>query len=272
MASRACITSAGGAERADAEVQGRRTHLVLTIGALAAALLTYYQSAAIVLVCAVWVVFLSGRSRVHAPLRYVAIVAGLACVPFVLSLYVAPVQAIRHLPSPGALVRLLTWTYYWSVLPEVVGALPLALAAASFVVAVGRPSRRTELKYIGSWIAVLLVAFSIIPAKDPRYVLLVAPAFVLLIATGAASILHHLPRVTPGWRSAMLAAALGAAFAVGWRVEIPRVSGLREVAEFLRQNGRGDAVLYDGRYEGVFGFYVRALDPPSSSGSPAPTS
>jgi hypothetical protein len=247
--------------KSDREVQGRRTQLVLTIGALGAALLTYYQSAAIVLVCAVWVVFLRGRSRVHAPSRYVAIAVGLAVVPFVLSLYFAPVQAIRHLPSPGALVRLRTWTYYWSVLPQVVGALPLALAAASLIVAVGQPSWRTELKYIGSWIAVLLVGFSIIPAKDPRYVLLVAPAFALLIAIGAASILQRLPGVTPGWKAAMLAVCLGAAFAIGWRVEVPRVSGLREVAGFLRQNGRGDAVLYDGRYEGVFGFYVRALDP-----------
>jgi len=238
-----------------------RSDLGLAIGALSAALLTYYQSAAIVLVCAVWFVFLRGRSRVEAPLTYVAIAVGLAFIPLVLSLYFAPVQAIRHLPSPGALVRLGTWTYYWSVLPRVVGALALVLAAVSLVVLAGQPSWRTELMYFGSWIAVLLVGFSMIPAKDPRYVLLAAPAFVLLIATGAASILHRLPGVTPGWRAAMLVASLGAAFAVGWRVEIPRVSGLRDVAGFLWQNGRGDAVLYDGRYTGVFGFYVRALDP-----------
>jgi hypothetical protein len=258
---RAGIRSAAETSKSDPMVQGRRTQLLLAIGALSAALLTYYQSGAIILVCAVWFVFLCGRSRADTPLSYVAIAVGLACVPLALSLYVAPVQTIRHLPSPVGLVRLATWTYYWAALPRVVGALALLLAAVSLVVLAGQPSWRTELKYLCSWIAVLLVGFSMIPAKDPRYVLLAAPAFVLLIATGTASILQRLPDVAEGWRAAMLAAGLGAAFAVGWRVEIPRVTGLQEVAEFLRENGRGDAVLYDGRYVGVFGFYVRALDP-----------
>jgi hypothetical protein len=59
----------------------------------------------------------------------------------------------------------------------------------------------------------------------------------------------------------VLAVCLAAAFAIAWRVQMPRVSGLQELAEFVRENGRGDAVLYDGRYEGVFGLYLRALDP-----------
>jgi hypothetical protein len=36
---------------------------------------------------------------------------------------------------------------------------------------------------------------------------------------------------------------------------------LDQVALYLRSHAPNDAVLYSGRYDGVFGFYMRALDP-----------
>ncbi len=61
-------------------------------------------------------------------------------------------------------------------------------------------------------------------------------------------------------RLAALAPILGLAWYAG-QVPVPRVSGFREVAEYLREHARDEAVLYDGYYDGNFGFYVRALDP-----------
>jgi hypothetical protein len=45
------------------------------------------------------------------------------------------------------------------------------------------------------------------------------------------------------------------------RVHVPQVSGFREIATYLQQTAPQDAVLYDGMYDGLFGFYVRASDP-----------
>ena len=58
---------------------------------------------------------------------------------------------------------------------------------------------------------------------------------------------------------------LAIGLSLGWwsatRVQVPRVSGFRELAVYLRENAPADAVIYDGRHAGLFGFYVRALDP-----------
>jgi len=45
------------------------------------------------------------------------------------------------------------------------------------------------------------------------------------------------------------------------RIHVPQVSGFRELALYLKENAPTDAVLYDGDYDGVFGFYARSLDP-----------
>ena len=44
-------------------------------------------------------------------------------------------------------------------------------------------------------------------------------------------------------------------------MHVPRVSGFREIAIDLQRRAPADAVLYDGPYDGLFGFYMRAYDP-----------
>lgn len=43
-------------------------------------------------------------------------------------------------------------------------------------------------------------------------------------------------------------------------IRIPEVTGFREFATYLRDHGAADSLLYDGEYDGLFGFYLRAGD------------
>jgi hypothetical protein len=239
-----------------------KKHLVHTLVSFTALLLTYYQGASVVCVGLAWIVFLRRHSQLRSlRLPYVVIAGAIAIVPLALAVYFAPVQMARHLPSVASLGRAGTWTYYWKILPEMVGPVALALGMISVAYGLLVPRWRTEVGYLVTWIGALLAGFTLLPAKDPRYILLVAPAFVLAVAIGVASVVRHLPAIRPEWRAAMLAASLALGFWSATRVHMPRVSGFREVAEYLRQHGPTDAVLYDGDYDGLFGFFARAFDP-----------
>ncbi len=243
------------------EAPGRK-HLVAAIAWFTALLLTYYQGASVVLVGFAWAVFMRRDSpfrAIHLP--SVAITGAIAIVPLALALYLAPVQMSRHLPSLATLGTATTWTFYWKALPGVVGSAALALGAVGLACGLLVPRWRVEAGYLVAWIGALLVGFTLLPAKNPRYILLLAPAFVLAAAIGLASVVKHLSAIRPGLRAAILAAGLGLGFWSAARVHVPAVSGFDEVAEYLRQQGPADAVLYDGHYDGLFGFFARASDP-----------
>jgi hypothetical protein len=74
------------------------------------------------------------------------------------------------------------------------------------------------------------------------------------------TVAEPLGRATVLFKGIVLLALL--AFA-GRHIEtaVPRVSGIDNVARYLVDNGRDDAVLFSGQHDGVFGFYVRAFDP-----------
>jgi hypothetical protein len=239
-----------------------RKHLVQTTVSLTLLLLTYYQGVSVICVGLAWLVFLRRHSQ-SRPVRLSSlVVAGaVAIVPLALAAYFAPVQTARHLPSIASLGRVGTWTYYWRILPDVVGPVVLVLAIISVAYGLFVPRWRTEIAYVVTWIVALLAGFTLLPAKDPRYILLVAPAFVLAVAIGLTSLASHLPPIRSEWRSLMLAAGLVLGLWSAVRVHMPRVSGFREVAEYLRQHGPTDVALYDGGYDGLFGFFTRAFDP-----------
>ncbi len=239
-----------------------RTHLVAAIMSFIALVLTYYQGASVLLVGLAWAMFIRRDSPVRAiHLPYLVIAAGIAIVPLGLALYLAPVQMARHLPSVASLETATTWMFYWRVLPGLVGSAWLALGAAGLACGLLEPRWRVEAGYLAAWIGALLIGFTLLPAKNPRYVLLVAPAFVLAVALGLAAAAKRLPAIRPGIRGAMLAAGLALGLWSASRVHVISVSGFREVADYLRRQGPADAVLYDGHYDGLFGFFARASDP-----------
>jgi hypothetical protein len=146
-------------------------------------------------------------------------------------------------------------------LPDVVGWLGLAAGLGGVIAGLSIARWRSEIGYVAIWIAALVIPLSLLPARDPRYILLVAPAFVLAAAVGLASVVRYLPALFPEWQAALLAVSLGFGFWSAARIHVPDVSGFREIAAYLQRQGRTDAVLYDGDHNGLFGFYVRALDP-----------
>jgi hypothetical protein len=120
---------------------------------------------------------------------------------------------------------------------------------------------RKETAYLSVWIIVPILGFSLLPPKNGRYILLLAPAFLLAIAVGIRAVGRFLPRIRPKLKVALLAGVFTAAGLSAAAMRVPVRSGIREVAVYLREHAPADAVLYDGYNDGVFGFYVRSLDP-----------
>jgi hypothetical protein len=239
-----------------------KKHLVLALVSFTALVLTYYQGASVLCVATAWMVLLRRHSRIRSiRLAQLVTISAVAILPLALAAYLAPVQIARHLPVVASLGRVRTWTFYWKVLPDLVGPPALALGLIGLGYGLLVPRWRTEAAFAASWIAAVILAFTLLPAKDPRYILLVAPAFVLAAAIGLASVFGQLAAIRPQPQAAILVVALALGSWSAARVHVPRASGFREVADYLRVHAPTDAVLYDGIHDGLFGFYVRSFDP-----------
>lgn len=227
--------------------------------------LTYYPGLIALLICVVWA--LTARRDLGIDRRALAIAAliAVALVPLVVSLILIPIHTVRQWPTLAYLASPATWTFYWTRLPDAVGWPALALGAIGSIAGVSDPRWRSEASYLLLWIATIVGVFTLLPAKDPRYVLLVAPAFVFLsaiavrrVADRASSGAAH---TSPRRQVVVLIVGLVVAAWPASRVVVPSVSGFRDVASYLRDAAPADAVLYDGGHDGTFGFYMRAFDP-----------
>jgi len=239
----------------------RVTQLVLTLLFAAAVVLTYYQGGIVLCICAGWAALRWREFRLNRRALWIAAGALCAIAPVAIAITLAPVQTARHLPTLALLTKSSTWTFYWTTLPDVTGRPALVAGVAGLIAGFFTARWRTDAAYLAIWITALIVGLSLRPAKDPRYVLLAAPAFVLAAAIGLAVAVPHLGARRPEWQAAALAAGLAAGFWSAARVQVPQVSGFREIATYLQEQAPRDAVLYDGQYDGLFGFYVRASDP-----------
>lgn len=250
--------------------------LLLAAGLFTALVLTYYPGAAVVCVPIAWTLLFrrtlerdagerreppSRRPIARRRMLWLAGGALAAFVPLVGSLLLGPVHAARHLPSPAFLADARTWTYYWAELPGVVGMPALAAAFLGVVAAAASAPARREMAYAVVWIAALVLSVSPLPPRDPRYIMLTAPAVLIAAAAGVAWVVRERAPVAPAWRATGLAVALAAGFWSATSVEVPRVTGFREAAAYFEERAPRDAVLYDGAYGALFGFYVRASDP-----------
>jgi hypothetical protein len=226
-----------------------------------AVLLTYYPGASVLCILAAWGLLRVSDLRFDRRLVWIAVAGLIALVPLLAALLLAPVHTSRQLPTVAFLARLTTWTYYWRMLPGVIGRPALALGLAGCAAGLASARWRAEAVFVVIWIAALMTGLSLLPARDARYILLVGPAFVVGAAIGIACAVEYLPSLESAWQATVLAAALAAGVWSAARIDVPQVSGLRELAADLQQRAPNDGVLYDGDYDGLFGFYVRALDP-----------
>jgi 4-amino-4-deoxy-L-arabinose transferase-like glycosyltransferase len=239
----------------------RSAQLVGAACLLIAVLLTYYPGVVVLGIVAVWGVWRMRDLRWNRRGLWIAAAGVLAVVPLMLALVLAPVHTTRQLPTIAFLTKGATWAFYWRALPTVVGLPMAAVGTAGLIGAVVVTRWRTEAAYVGSWILVLVAVLSLLPARDPRYVLLAVPAFTIAAAMAVAMAAQSAPRLAPLWQAGLLLAGVAAGMWSASRVQVPRVSGFRELAEYLQQHAPADAVLYDGPHDGLFGFYVRASDP-----------
>jgi hypothetical protein len=239
----------------------RMTSLVLTALFVTAVLLTYYPSASVLSILAAWTLLRVRDLRFDRRFLWIAVAGLIALVPLLAALLLAPVHTSRQLPTVAFLTRPTTWTYYWRMLPGVIGRPALALGLAGCAAGLASARWRSEVVFLIIWIIVLIAGLSLLPARDPRYILLVAPAFVAAISIGIACAARYLPPLDPASQLAVLAAGLAVGAWSAAHIEVPQVSGFREVATYLQQRAPADAVFYDGPYDGLFGFYVRASDP-----------
>ncbi len=235
--------------------------LALTLLLASAVVLTYYPGASVLCICAGWAVLRWRHFHFDRRALWIAAIALCAIVPIAVSIAFAPVQTSRHLPTLALLTRPRTWTFYWMTLPGLTGGPALVIGLAGLCAGFSTSRWRTEAAYVAIWVTALIVGLSLLPAKDSRYILLAAPAFVLAATIGLAVAVPYLRSRHPAWQAAALAAGLAVGFWSATRVHVPHVSGFREIAAYLQEQAPRDAVLYDGEYDGLFGFYVRAFDP-----------
>jgi hypothetical protein len=237
----------------------RGRQLVLTAVFVAAVFLTYYPGIIVIAVLAAWATFRTGRAEGHV--RQLVAVAAIGVIPLAVVLFLTPVHTARNLPTLAFLLTASTWTYYWRALPAVVGWGVLTIGVCGCVAGLADRRWRGETGLVIAWVAAPILCVSALPARDARYILLIPPALLVSAAIGLAAAAARISRPGLVTTAALFLAGL---IMAGWsasQVQVPQVSGFRDVALYLREHGPTDAVLYDGSYEGVFGFYTRALDP-----------
>jgi hypothetical protein len=122
-------------------------------------------------------------------------------------------------------------------------------------------------------IARVLVAFLIafatlapIWAKDPRYILLACPTAIWLAAYYIHATANFLrsqwsPATSELAILAGLASLFGFAGLMAWNKALPKVNSIEQVVEFVEQIAPDEPIIYDGRFDGTFGYYMRVRDP-----------
>jgi hypothetical protein len=231
---------------------------------------TYFTAGVVVFVILAWLIALR-RWRLLASRRTLAaaVPAALLLVPCVpLALRWAPTHVNWATPAIGQLGRPANWAYYPAVLPDLVSAPLLVLAAAGAAAGLGGRRWRGETCLLLIWVGVVYVFFSCLPAKEGRYLLPVSAPLVclatlaLLVAARSLGALVKAPLwAVPALTGSALAVVLGGQVWLAAQVRVPSAGGLQQVARFLEQVAPDEPLFYDGCFDGTFTFHVQANDP-----------
>lgn len=236
---------------------GRRRDRTLFVVWSAASILTYYPGAIVLPVAVVWLLCAQGRARG----RFLLGLAGLVGVLVLALAVTVPAHLARQVPSAAMLMSPLNWMFYGHQLVAMVGAPWLLVAAAGAAIGLWSRARRTATARLVLAFATALTCLALLPARDERYALILGPFLVLTAFLAIVTVADASGRRAGAAATAALVVMLGLTVDAALRVPVMRVSGIDAVARYLRDHGPDDAVLYSGIYDGVFAFYVRALDP-----------
>jgi hypothetical protein len=174
----------------------------------------------------------------------------------------APLQLQLLLPGRDRVMTPGHWTYYLEHLIDVVSLPTLVLALLGLVLGL-LYRRERETIMLAGWTLGTLGVLSFLLARDTRYAMLAVPPLVLLGVVGLAGFAPRVRR--PQTRTVVIMAGCGFALlvhvALAPSVHIAEVRGFREVVQFFEINAPEERILYEGHYNGVSGFYLRAGDP-----------
>jgi hypothetical protein len=246
----------------------RQLALTTVLGLLT--FLTYYPGGVVALIIAAWMIAL-GRWQLMFSRGGLLLVAGAALLFLAVLLLArrwAPIHLNWAVPASSRVWEASNWTYYPRHANEVFNPLPAALAGVGLIAGVVSRRWRRETLLLLTWLLVLYAFFSFVPAKEPRYVLLACTPLTCLSVIALFSLAQGCGMLLPAWARAVpsvpLVAVLTLAAVQAWlasQVRILSVNGFEEATLFLRQVAPAEPVFYDGAHDGVFIFYVRALDP-----------
>lgn len=156
--------------------------------------------------------------------------------------------------SSGYLGSLL---FYLKVLPEQLGWPLLGLAAVGMVSSRWW-SRRPATIFMAAWIVACYLTLTVIPHKEPRYVLYWVPALTYFVV-GPLTAKWQVPTVR--FAAAAVAALVVVYVAVmGWRYQRPYMSGYAPVAHRIVEASKSGVILFEAPLPANFIFFLRDLD------------
>jgi hypothetical protein len=250
--------------------QPRSAHLYLVALFGVLAILTYLTTGVIVFVLLAWLLVERCGAIFRQPRTW--LVAGLA------ALVLTPWAVItikwawaQYAMASGALygnsvsfTGLEPWLSYLLGLPELFTIGLLALAASGAVVGLWSRRWRREALLALVWVLVFYITFSNITAREPRYILLVAPPLITLsmiaLVWGADRVGGALAGNSTRATFAGLALIIGVHLVAAPNARVPATRGMREVVAFFEQEAQAERIFYDGKFDGIFSFYIRASD------------
>jgi hypothetical protein len=243
-------------------------YLTAIFGVLA--ILTYVPTGMIVFVLLAWIL-VECRGAVFGQLRtwIVAGLAALALTPWaVITIKWAPDRigmvsgSAYHTSLPFAEAQ--WWLSYLTSFPQLMTDWALALAAAGAILGLLSRRWRREVMLALIWIVVCYIGFSCIYVREPRYILLLVPPLILLSVVALTAGFERLSALfgkSPAWAMpAALSVLIGAHLLAAPQVHVPAVRGMRQVVAFIAREAPDQRVFYEGKYDGVFSFYLRAGD------------
>jgi hypothetical protein len=250
-------------------VEPRRGQLAAAAALTLLGILTYYPTGVVVLVVAVWMAIKRDWSGWRNPLLWTVVgTCGLMLLPFAwLVAHWAPIPLGWVLPSAANFGKLSTWLFYPSRILQIANWQLGCLAGLGLVAGLAHRRWRQEAVLSASWILVLYVVFSILHAKDVRYALPVMAPLLVLATLGVTIGCEWLARLrflraSAGRRLTTVVLLALLAYQSYWATvyRVVSIRGYPELVSYLGQVAPDEPVLYDGFYDGVFTFYLRAAD------------
>ncbi|MFN7730608.1 MAG: hypothetical protein ACK5OB_01815 [Pirellula sp.] len=128
------------------------------------------------------------------------------------------------------------------------------------------PTLRSEVKLVGVAFLIGYIVLTPIWALDARYALLACPAIIYVLGLGFARLdalwVNHPLRFRIPSISLIGCLGLGMAYMVSdSQISLRNTASFESVVEYVESIAKEEAVLYDGRFDGVFIYYMRNRDP-----------